>query len=30
MRAVVWHGVAEIRVEAVPGPTIQEPTGTGA
>src|SRR6476619_1773493 len=26
MRAVPWHGRADVRVETVPDPTIQEPT----
>ncbi|WP_448624856.1 zinc-dependent alcohol dehydrogenase [Geodermatophilus sp. URMC 64] len=26
MRAVTWHGRADVRVETVPDPTIQEPT----
>lgn len=26
MKAVVWHGIADIRVEDVPDPRIQEPT----
>lgn len=26
MKAVVWHGVGDIRLEDVPDPTIQEPT----
>ena len=27
MRAVTWHGRADVRVETVPDPVIQEPTG---
>ena len=26
MRAVTWHGRADVRVETVPDPVIQEPT----
>ena len=26
MRAVTWHGRADVRVDTVPDPTIQEPT----
>ena len=26
MRAVVWHGKEDVRVDQVPDPTIQEPT----
>ena len=26
MKAVVWHGPADVRVDEVPDPTIQEPT----
>lgn len=26
MRAVVWHGVGDVRLDEVPDPTIQEPT----
>ncbi len=27
MKAVVFHGVGDIRLDDVPEPTIQEPTG---
>jgi threonine dehydrogenase-like Zn-dependent dehydrogenase len=26
MKAVVWHGVGDIRVDEVPGPEINDPT----
>ncbi len=26
MKAVVWHGTEDVRVDEVPDPTIQEPT----
>ena len=26
MKAVVWHGVGDIRLDDVPDPTIQDPT----
>ena len=26
MRAVVWHGRRDVRIETVPDPTIEEPT----
>jgi threonine dehydrogenase-like Zn-dependent dehydrogenase len=26
VKAVVWHGKRDVRVEAVPDPTIQDPT----
>jgi threonine dehydrogenase-like Zn-dependent dehydrogenase len=26
MKAVVWHGVGDIRVDKVPAPTVKEPT----
>lgn len=26
MRAVVWHGVGDIRIDEVPDPKVQEPT----
>ncbi len=26
MRAVTWHGRADVRVDTVPDPTIQDPT----
>ncbi len=25
MKAIVWHGVGDIRLDEVPDPTIQEP-----
>lgn len=26
MKAVVWHGIGDIRLDDVPEPTIQQPT----
>jgi threonine dehydrogenase-like Zn-dependent dehydrogenase len=26
MKAVVWHGQRDVRVETMPDPTIEEPT----
>jgi threonine dehydrogenase-like Zn-dependent dehydrogenase len=26
MRAVVWHGVGDIRIDGVPDPKVQQPT----
>jgi threonine dehydrogenase-like Zn-dependent dehydrogenase len=26
MKAVVWHGTEDVRVDEVPDPTIEEPT----
>ena len=29
MRAAVWHGVGDVRLDEVPDPTIQDPTQPG-
>jgi threonine dehydrogenase-like Zn-dependent dehydrogenase len=26
MKAVVWHGTEDVRVDVVPDPSVQEPT----
>jgi threonine dehydrogenase-like Zn-dependent dehydrogenase len=26
MKAVVWHGVGDVRLDEVPDPTVQDPT----
>ncbi len=29
MRAAVWHGVGDVRLDEVPDPSIQDPTDAG-